>query len=294
MLLDICSRMFSEMPKLKSCLRRPAIMFCASVLVAALGNTFSQSLLAQQGPEAKTPSTTGPAFEVAAIRASKGDSGNHDVDTTADRLLISNYTLKQLIRLAYDLKSDSQISGGPEWLDKQAFDISAKIDDTEIAKLQQMKRDERRKEHNLLLQSLLADRFQLRAHEVQQVMPVYALVVVKSGPKLTPAKAPGDGYHVSTRNSHMTATATSMDILAVQLTRMPESGDRMVLNRTGLSGEYDFKLDWAPDYGNGVPPDATDPGLFTALEEQLGLKLESQKGQVTVVVVESASKPTLD
>lgn len=238
--------------------------------------------------------STSPAFEVAAIKANKGDRGDHDFDINADRFLISNYTLRQLIHLAYELKSDRQISGGPDWINKQAFDISAKIDDAEMAKMRQMKRDERRRENNVLLQSLLADRFQLRVHEVRQVMPVYVLVTAKSGPKLTRSTKSALGYHVSTHNSHMIATATSMDVLASQLTGMPESGGRLVLNHTGLIGEYDFKLDWAPDYGNGVATDATLPGLFTALKEQLGLKLESNKGTVDVVVVDSAARPTLD
>ena len=159
----------------------------------------------QQQPKA-TPRYLFSAFEVAAIKANKGDSGNHNMDTSADRVLIENYTLRALIRIAYGLKSDKQINGGPDWMDKQAFDISAKIDDAEMAKMRQMPRTERRKENNLLLQSLLADRFQLRVHEVQQVMPVYALVVAKSEPKLKHSATPGNGYHVSTHNSHMVAT----------------------------------------------------------------------------------------
>lgn len=179
-------------------------------------------------------------------------------------------------------------------MNKQAFDISAKIEDAEIAKMRQMKPDERRRERNLMLQSLLADRFQLRAQQVQEVMPVYALVLDRSGPKLTRSATSGKGYHVSTRNGHLVATETSMDVLAEQLTSRPESGDRVVLNRTGLTENYDFNMDFAEDYGGGVPPDSTNPGLFTALREQLGLKLEPQKGTVTMVVVESASRPTID
>lgn len=92
-----------------------------------------------------------PSFEVAAIKANKGDSGHHGVDSNSDRISIENYTLRRLIRLAYDLKSDTQISGGPDWMDKQAFDISAKIDDSEVAKIRAMQRDERSKERSLLL-----------------------------------------------------------------------------------------------------------------------------------------------
>lgn len=287
-LLCLCSK------KLKQPLHLPrdlAAWIATLVLVAAQSLFLPQGDAQQAQANAETPS---PAFEVAAIKADKGDSGDHSVRGSADRLSIENYTLKQLICLAYSLKSDAQVSGGPDWMDKQAFDISAKMDDAEVAKVRRMKSDERRKENNLLLQSLLADRFQLRAHQVQRVMPVYALVVVKSGPKMTHSATSGQGYHVSTLNDHMVASATSMDVFADQLTRMPESGNRVVLNLTRLPGEYDFKLDWTPDYGKGMPADAAYPGLFTALQEQLGLKLESQKGAVNVVVVESAAKPTID
>ena len=248
---------------------------------------------AQQPAKAEAEAAL-PGFEVAAIKANKGDNGGQDVDWSADRMSIENYTLRQLIPIAYGLKSNKQVSGGPEWMDKLAFDISAKIDDTEMAKMRKMNRDESCKERNLLVRTLLAERFQLRAHEIQQVMPVYALVVAKTGPRIAHSASQGKGYHVSTRNGHMEASGTSMDVFADQLTSMPESGERVVLNQTGLAGEYDFKMDFSRDYGAGIPADAANPSLFTTLQEQLGLKLESKKGPVEVVVVESAVKPVLD
>ncbi len=291
MLLNNRSSLPSEEPKLRASRLRMKGSFASAVLF--VGSIVPLTLNSQQ-PLRTTADAASPAFEVAAIKADKGDSGNRNVDASGDRLSIENYTLRQLIRLAYNLKSDKQISGGPDWMDKQAFDVLAKIDDSEMAKMRQMPRCERRRENSLLLQSLLADRFQLRVHEVQQVMPVYALVVAKSKPRLKHSATPGKGYHVSTHNNHMVATATSMDVFADQLTGMTESGDRVVVNRTGLEGDYDFKLDWAPDYGSGVPADAAFPGLLTALREQLGLKLESQKGSIEVIVVDSAAKPTPD
>ncbi len=91
----------------------------------------------------------------------------------------------------------------------------------------------------------------------------------------------------------MTAIAISMDSLANYLTKQPEI-DRLVENRTGLAGDYDFQLNWSPDRGNDIPPDAAYPGLFTALQEQLGLKLESQKGSIEVVTLNAAIQPMLD
>jgi uncharacterized protein (TIGR03435 family) len=250
-------------------------------------------LIAAAGAQEKVEKP--PNFEVAAIKPSKPDERGQRYSTTNDRFSMVNFTLRQMIRVAYGLKSESQITGGPDWMDKQAFDIVAKIGDTEAARIGKLKRDERLKEFGLLLQGLLADRFQLQVHQVQQVMPVFALVVAKSGAKLTHSPATQQRQNLSSmRSGHLEAKSVSMDAFAEHLTRMPEAGEKVVINATGLTGEYDFKLDWSPDDGEGSPADTVNPGLFTALQEQLGLKLESKKGPVDVVVVESAVKPTLD
>ena len=251
------------------------------------------AIKAQEAPSATNDGKV-PSFEVAAIRAHKGDDGNHSVNSSTDRVAIGNYTLQHLIRIAYDLKSESQIAGDQDWMDKVAFDISAKIDDSEVSRIRAMKREDRQKERNLLLQSLLADRFHLRVHKIQKLMPVYALVQGKSGAKLAHAAPSEQNHSLSANNGHLEATAISMDAFVEDLTRMPESGERVVVNRTGLEGDFDFKMDWTPDYGSGVPADAVFPGLFTALQDQLGLKLVSEKSNVEVIVIDSAAKPTLD
>lgn len=145
-----------------------------------------------------------------------------------------------------------------------------------------------------MLQSLLADRFGLKVSRGERTIPVYALVIAKSGLKLTPAAANETDHGISGNSAHMTATATSMDALADDLTTMPESDNRVVVNRTGLTTDYDFKLDWTRDRGNGIPEDAKYPGFFTALREQLGLELKPGTGLVSVVVVEAAVEPALD
>jgi uncharacterized protein (TIGR03435 family) len=237
-----------------------------------------------------------PSFEVAAIKPSNADNQNQSWHGSTDRILIENYSLRRLIRTAYGLKTDAQILGGPDWLDKQAFDISAKIDDAEIAKMKTMDRESKRHEQNAMLQSLLADRFALKAHFDHRTMPVYALVVEKSGAKLTPTSVvtAGKGHSIDTTNGHMTATAISMDSFADDLAYQRETGGRMVVNRTRLTGEYDFKLNWAQDNGDGTTADPALASLFTALREQLGLRLQPEKGEVQVVIIESATKPTFD
>lgn len=286
MLLDSVPRACRQSVKLL----RPSLCAIHGLLFIVLGNP---SAVAQQGPCPESKDSSG-SFEVAAIKASNPDSGSHSVNTTSDRIAIENYTLTKLIMIAYGLKSRTQISGGPEWIDKQAFDISAKLDDAEVMKMQALKRSERQTERNHLVQSLLIDRFHLKLHRAQKIVPVYALLVGKSGAKLAPSDPSDEGHSLSENDGHMEAKSISMDALADDLTRMPESGDRVVLNRTGLSGRFNFEIDWAPDYGSGISDNALHPGLFTALLEQLGLKLESQKMPVEMVVVESAVKPDLD
>lgn len=261
---------------------------CLSFVIAG-----SASARAQQAPSVAAAASP-PSFEVAAIKLTKPDDRGHNWDGTADRISIENYTLRRLIRSAYGLKSDSQILGGPDWIDKQAFDIQAKIDEADVEKMHKMSAEDRQKARNEMLQSLLADRFQLKVRLDRRTMPVYALVQIKSGAKLTLVAPDSKSHGLNVHNWHMIATALSMDGLADDLTLEPETGDRVVLNRTGLTGEYDFKMNWTEDPGTGVPPDSEFPGLFTALQEQLGLKLEPQKGSVPVVIVDSAAKPMID
>jgi uncharacterized protein (TIGR03435 family) len=256
---------------------------------------------AQQAP-AVTSAEPAPSFEVASIKPTRPGDGHYSWDSGIDRLSIENYTLRRLIRTAYGLKSDSQVLGGPDWIGKQAFDLEAKFGDAEIERLQKMTGHERFRETQLALRTLLADRFQLQIRPDKRNIPVYALVVTKTGAKLTQAavQLDGDGkpkaeqnHSLQNSNGHMTAIAMSMGGLADWFVYAPEC-DRVVVDRTGLTGEYDFKLNWAQDNGQGIPPDAPLPGIFTALREQLGLELKPDKATVDVMMVDTAMEPELD
>ena len=243
-----------------------------------------------------------PSFEVASIKPSRPDYQGYDWNGGVDRVSIKNYTLRRLIRTAYGLKSDSQVLGGPDWIGKQAFDIEAKFGDTEIAKMQKMSNRERSQGAWLALQALLAERFQLRVSQGTRSIPVYALVIAKTGAKLAlsvpqvdeSGKPKADQNHsIHDSNGHVTARAFSMSGFADWLTLMPDC-DRVVVDRTGLTGEYDFKLEWTEASGRDVHPDAPLPGLFTALREQIGLELKPDKAPIDVVIVIAAKEPDLD
>jgi len=261
--------------------------------VAAVWSPLALGVIQAQDSDWQMADTASlPGFEVASIKPSKRDAGHH-WDSNEDRASIEGYSLRDLIVYAYGLKSNSQVLGGPDWIDKQHFDISAKVDDAEVAKIRAMSRREKSKAWNMMMQSLLANRFGLKVHPGQKRMPVFALVVAKSGSRCKPAAA-SKGYSLSIHNGHMTAIAISMDMLADSLTQEPESGHRVVVNRTGLTGDYDFAMDWTPDRGDGVRSDAQYPGLFTTLHEQLGLELKGDKAFVDAIVVDAAEKPEFD
>jgi uncharacterized protein (TIGR03435 family) len=250
------------------------------------------AVLAQQATPAATAEPQ-PSFEVASIRPSRPDSRNFDWDDSPGRVSITGYTLRRLIRAAYGLKSNAQVLGGPKWIDSERFDIVAKADDAETAQMQKMSDEDSTRERNQMLQSLLAERFRLKVSQRTRVLPVYALVVLKSGIKVKPAK-PGEDGDVSGWGGHLEATSTSMDAFADYLNGVRELADRVVFNRTNLTVAYDFNLDWSRDRGDGDAQDSEFPGLYTALEEQLGLKLEPEKAPVEVVIVESASEPAIE
>jgi len=233
----------------------------------------------------------------AADRPSKPGRWGQDLDQSGDRLTVQNYTVRRLIREAYGLKSDSQIIGGPGWIDDRRFDIIAKVDDAEAARMSKMTGEQSDKEWALMLQSLLADRFQLRVTREERTLPVYALIVARSGPKIKRApehradSQDGDpGIEIDW--SELTARAASMEAFADSLTSLRDLSSRVVLNRTGLVGDYDFKLDWARDRGDGASQDSPYPALFEALPEQLGLRLKAERAAVEVVIVEAAKAPT--
>lgn len=260
----------------------------------ALGILHNPRAKAQQEPKAAIEDQAS-TFEVAAIKPSKPGDGNHNWDDSNDRVSIENYTLRRMISVAYGLKSESQVLGGPKWIDRQAFDIAAKIDDEDVAKMGKMNHDDRGQERALMLRSLLADRFGLKVSRGVRKLPVFALVVTKSGAKIMPSPQQNNrSSDFSGYNGSVTATNLSMDDFAHDLGILDEVGSRVVLNRTGLTGDFDFKMKFTRDHGEGIPPDAQYPGLFTALKEQLGLELKPEKAPVPVVIVDSASEPVFD
>jgi uncharacterized protein (TIGR03435 family) len=208
------------------------------------------------------------------------------------RWLATNYTLKSLMALAYDLNPRT-ISGGPGWLDEQSFTIEAVTPgDVAPTRLEQMQ----------MLRALLVERFGLNFHREEKEFAIYALSIGKGGPKLKAAAKPDDPPFlvgvVYPDRIEVPARGVTMDDFVAMLQRA--TLDKPTVNRTGLPGKYDFDLKWAPDdsqYGGALPKapdDAANPPLFTAVQEQLGLKLEATRGMVSAMVVDEAVRPQAD
>ncbi len=239
----------------------------------------------------------GPAFEVATIKPVEHDAkaGRYIVMHGPHRFVEKDYTLKLLISAAYDLNPKA-ISGGPSWMDSDHYDILALTPgDTRPSHEQQM----------AMLRTLLADRFQLAFHRKPKEFSIYALEVARGGPKLgsglkeSTAPASDPPQLISTVYPQKLVlparNATMADFVSLLQRAVL---DRPVVDRTGLKGRYDFDLTWAPDetqFGGEVPVapvDAQSPPFFTAIEQQLGLKLEATRGPIEALVVDRAERPS--
>ena len=251
-------------------------------------------------------STSG--FEVASIKPSDPGGGGMQIGVTPGGMFTGkNVTVKALIQQAYEIR-DFQVSGGPAWLDTERYDIAAKgggtgVSEDEIRKWTDEQRGALEAQFRLKVQMLLEDRFQLKVHRDTKELPVYVLIVGRNGPKITPAS--GDDVTRSALKmrrgdagkSEITGTRVPLAKLIQTLSGLV---GRTVLDHTGLKGNYDFKIVFTPDLelqsGSGDRPDpapaiGTDgPSIFTALQEELGLRLEAQKGMVQVLVIDSAKK----
>jgi uncharacterized protein (TIGR03435 family) len=235
------------------------------------------------------------AFEVATVKAAEpGATGRYMRMITAHEFTAHNHAVKTLIAAAYNL-SPKAITGGPAWVDSDRWEILAKAPADVRPNLD---------EQMAMLRKLLEERFQLRFHREPKDLSIYALTVAKGGPKLadsegspdaTPQGPPPLIFVLSPKGVSLPARHATMGDLASVMQRA--ALDRPVVDRTGLTGRYDFTLEWSPDETqfDGLAPrdngDAAKPGLFAAIRQQLGLKLEATRGQVDVLVIDGVKPP---
>jgi uncharacterized protein (TIGR03435 family) len=221
------------------------------------------------------------AFDAASVKASDGKSERSSVRFAPGLLTVSNAPLRKCVALAYNIQEDREDAiSAPDWLRDARFDILAKFPpSTSEAQARTM------------FQNLLDERFQLKVHRESRELTVYALTVDKNGSKLVES-APGTQGTIGLTAGQLKGRGVPVAALADRLASAAFQLGRPVVDRTGLVGTFDFTLEWKPD--SRADGDGAGPSVFTALQEQLGLKLEKQKGTVEILVVDSALRKPVE
>jgi uncharacterized protein (TIGR03435 family) len=226
------------------------------------------------------PPANQPVFQAASIKLGDPNSPESSMSTYPGRLVIHNYTLRQLILYAYEIK-DYQLNGGPKWADRDRYTIEAKLD-------LPAGQSPRGKQLAALLsqatRALLAERFQLALRPDSEVMPALALVQAKGGAKLKPARSGSPGGTSYGRGKASILNGSLADLASV----LADAVGRPVVDKSGIQGGFEIKLTWLPD---DAPPETVGPTLYSALQEQLGLKLEGARLPISILVIEHAEKP---
>jgi uncharacterized protein (TIGR03435 family) len=273
---------------------------------------FAQSSAASQSP----------AFDVTSVKPNKSGVGGTFINfQPSGRFTGTNVTLRALIRIAYgtpQVLPDSQVSGGPDWLDSDRFDVEGKTDAEPARDAQGIPR-----QMILMLRALLADRFKLVVRNETRERPTYALVVSRNDGRLGPKLRRVDVDCAAVRTGRVVAppTASANPVtrplcggmkdgpgklagggatMAELATILSKYVDREVFDQTGLNGHFELELDWIPFQGQASATDTgfrvadSGPGIFTATQEQLGLKLNATRGSVDVLVIDHAEQPPPD
>jgi bla regulator protein blaR1 len=272
-----------------------------------------------------------PSFDVATIKPGKsGETGNIMMGLRDGYFSAKHMSLRALVKAAYNVRLDDQLIGGPDWMNREYFDIEAKADPSMVKTINKLGAYQAIEQFDFMLQSLLEERYQLKVSTRMQDLPAYGLVVAKGGPKLKsvqvspevaasptpppPAPPPppvngavptltepqGDMYPGlrKTGPNQVTATGFRMSWLADWLLAQEDGENRVVVDQTGLKGNYDFVLNGISVNPSAVlgatpaPPDEQTISIFTALQEQLGLKLIPIKAPAEVLVIEHAERPS--
>lgn len=266
-----------------------------------------------------------PTFDVVSIKPTAPTGDKTLIQQLPDGTSFHGAPVRMVLQTAFGV-DDDRIIGAPSWVGTNRYEIEAKVAPEDAPKLGNLKGSDR----NAMLIPLLTERFNLRYHHEMRERPMYALVIAKGGPKLIKGEAfptggvppggvkPADGSPVDPAKEHykimaipgqIDADSMPMGVLADVLSRMHVLG-RMVVDKTGLTGNYNFSLRWTPDNSLPAIPNQYSPGtlesglahsettsdpagsLFAAIEEQLGLKLESEKDRVDVIVIDHIDPPS--
>jgi bla regulator protein BlaR1 len=285
------------------------MVLCAAAALA-IGVPLGFGMLhAMQEPTQLVHATSAPMpeFEVVSVKPNHDTRPGRMIGMSPTGFMAKHASLKDIVGMAYGLKGDDQLIGAPGWMGSEYFDIEAKESEADIEAAKKLTMAERRTQLSLMIQSMLADRFGFKGTIETRELPVYALVVAKGGIKMKqvqpdppppPGTPPPPGAHLprlmKTGNQY-TATAFPVEEFSHWLSHFDELNNHVVVNESGLTGNYDFVLSGVAIgsiEGNHEAPEEPGTSIFTALQEQLGLKLEPRKAPVEVLIVDHAEQPS--
>lgn len=257
-----------------------------SAIVLVLGSLLSAS----------AQTTSVDAFDAISIKPNRSLSGHRSIDSSSARYSATNTDLAILIMRAYNIASPMQLEGMPDWTKTERFDIEARRSEESVAQLQKLNREQQAQASREQLRHMLVERFSLLVHEEQKEIPGYALVQVKSGSKLAPLNDDGKHGGISRVGTEITGTSANMARLCGELLSTEELAGPPIMDSTGLTNRYNFTLKWTEQgdaslSSSAVGLEGSGPSLFTALQEQLGLKLEPRKVLSRVIVVDRLDHP---
>ncbi|HKV54075.1 MAG TPA: M56 family metallopeptidase [Candidatus Binataceae bacterium] len=249
--------------------------------------------------ESSARSPAAASFEVASVKPNTSGAQNDHFSLSPGRYTVTNTTTRNVIKFAYGMR-DFQITGIPTWADTDRFDIDATAGQELIEQWRNLPREQQIEELRPMVQSLLAARFGMTATHVVRELPVYALVVANSGPKLTASgtSMAQPQFHVSGGPDGQAVVTAKNEPVSALVTMLSQQLDHAGADQSGLKGTYDFDLHWSPNQSSAPSPAIQEavsgdaPSIFTALQEQLGLRLQSTKGPVDTIVIDHIEKPT--
>jgi uncharacterized protein (TIGR03435 family) len=273
------------------------LIAAGSLCAVAIGQVSGQRSTATSQAEVAAAKT--PAYEVVSVRQSKGDSDSARIMAMPDGFSMRNLTLEPLISDAYGVILNEGISGWPRWASSARFDIEAKMDVETADALRKLSAKQQETQRQLMLQAFLSDRFKLKVHRATEVRTTYELVLAKGGSKMQEDNPDTDRDGVKLQEGVRPATDWTIAEGQISGHAMPISVltdhlqgpvSTIVVDKTGLTKRYDVLLQWDPTGGQN--PSSTEPSIFTALQEQLGLQLKPVKTTVEMIVIDHLEMPS--
>jgi len=261
-------------------------MRCRAVLTFALGAILGLARIQSQDAKDRTGKQSQYVYEVVSVKPYQAHGSPNIYIRSDSQSFSANVPLRLLLHYAFGAFIGDQIEGEPSWTRDVQYAINAKVEQSTTAQLDTLPEDQRQQALRRMVQHLLAERFGLQFHHAARETRVYSMVIAKGGVKMKRSLAESQTSFAMGNDS---LKATGIDVANLVRSLSHITG-MLVMNDTGLSGRYDVSLSWTPELDQ--PSEANGPSIFTALQEQLGLKLESKKEPIDVIVIDHIERPS--